>query len=264
MKGSELARNQVTGDLDPFKMINKHTPEEKKSEIPSKQFFEEGDNVVRRSGFDEGMLRLNLQMNEQKVFIDQDSTDFEQSHIKKAKSVGGPGDITPEFDPNVVDTDNLEFGDDDEVPSNNGVAKPYEEEIEEEKNEADEQFEVIENDFSKVIKNKKLLKPDVKVMHDLYIDDKNEDEIFSKDVNVLDLVNTSYMEGKLRLTRYKLVFQPYKKRKHEIRSKVDFKKQSQDDEFTLMRLEKHRAQYFSIPVHMIYSVKEVSDKQYPE
>ena len=260
MKGSELARNQVSGDFDPLKLINMHSQEEKKSEKLAKQLLEEGDNVVRRSGFDEGMLRLNLQLNEHKVFIDQDMADFE---LRKAKSVG-LGDATPEFDPNVVDTENVECGDDDEVLESNGVAKPYEEEIEEEKNGADDQFEVIENDFQKVLKNKKLLKPDIKVMHDLYVDDKNEDEIFTKDVNVLDLVNTSYMEGKLKLTRYKLVFQPYKKRKHEIRSKVDFKKQSHEDEFTLMRLEKHRAQYFSIPVHMIYSVKEVVDKQYPE
>jgi len=41
-------------------------------------------------------------------------------------------------------------------------------------------------------------------------------KFFSKNVSLLDMVNTTYIEGKFRLTRYRVVFNPYKRVKEQI------------------------------------------------
>lgn len=102
------------------------------------------------------------------------------------------------------------------------------------------------------------------MLRDLYKDEKAEDEIFVKEVNVLDIVNTSYMDGKLRLTRYKLVFMPYERQKTQKKSKSDPSRSIIEDKFVPMKLSKHKELYYNIPVHMLLSVKEYSDKKFPE
>jgi hypothetical protein len=98
------------------------------------------------------------------------------------------------------------------------------------------------------------------VLNELYETDPNEDEIFSKEVQMLDLVNTSYLEGRLELTRYKLIFKPYKKTKIQVASLVDPHRYIIQDKYTWLEQSKLRKNYYSIPIHMIYSVKEQVDK----
>jgi len=98
------------------------------------------------------------------------------------------------------------------------------------------------------------------VLDSFYITDHNEDEIFCKDVNLLDMVNTIYMEGKLFLTQYRIVFHPYKRIREQVPTKDNPKKCAFKEKFVMMNLSKRRAQYFNIPIHMIYSLKQQIDK----
>jgi hypothetical protein len=199
---------------------------------------------------------MNLQMHSEKAFVDQSDIDFDEALRNKSKSEDAAPQI-PTFDPNEEDEDNIEVEEAEDVDSEEEIKNIDDEE--EAKQEADEEYEVIESDFEKQLKNRKIIHHPVSTLNELYVDDPNEDEIFSKDVNVLDMVNTTYLNGRLRLTRYKLVFQPV--------VKVNVNKpgsQSKETKYELMRLPKYRANYFKIPVHMIYSVKEVSDKKNPQ
>jgi hypothetical protein len=98
------------------------------------------------------------------------------------------------------------------------------------------------------------------VLNELYETDPNEDEIFCKEVQMLDLVNTSYLEGRLELTRYKLIFKPYKKTKTQVPSLKDPHRYIIQEKYTWLEQSKLRKNYYSIPIHMIYSVKEQMDK----
>lgn len=102
------------------------------------------------------------------------------------------------------------------------------------------------------------------MLNELYETDPSEDEIFAKDVQMLDLINTAYLEGKLILTRYKLIFRPYHKTKVQVPSVHDPSRYVIQDKYSWLEQNKHRKNYYSIPVHMIYSVKEQVDKKNPE
>ena len=265
MKGSELTRSKIQDDLDPFKEINKPLtidPPMSKSESAKidQHFLEEGNNIIRKSGFEEGMLRANLELQEDKLYIDQSDIDTGMNSKKRSKS-SNPERPSQEFDPNVDEDCNAAFIDGVKV---SGEENGYAEADEEEKEDLEDNFEVIETSFQKQTNKKRHLRKEIRVFEDLQKDDPNEDEIFSKDVNVLDMINTTYLEGKLRLTRYKLVFHPYKRTKVQVPLKHNPEKTTFEDKFTIMRLPRHKAMYFSIPVHMIYSVKDQIDKKNPE
>lgn len=108
MKGNELARSKITDDTDPFKLINTQTNENSKSDDDKedaekghkKKFMEEGSEIIRRSGFDEGMLRANFQLQDEKIFVDQSVEDRLDSKIKKAKSAE-PSDNTDKVNINL-------------------------------------------------------------------------------------------------------------------------------------------------------------------
>jgi hypothetical protein len=79
MKGSELTRSQINRDLDPLKLINQNPePEELQDQGDNEElkedFFNEGNDVIRNSGFAEGMLRMNLQLDEKLRYIGMNST----------------------------------------------------------------------------------------------------------------------------------------------------------------------------------------------
>ena len=80
---------------------------------------------------------------------------------------------------------------------------------------------------------------------------------------MLDIVNTTFIEGKLKLTRYKLVFIPYERVRVHSHENGSSKKKN-DYEYVAKKLEPHRVRYFNIPLHMIYSVKDQWDKKHPE
>lgn len=260
MKGSELERNQVSQELDPFKMINQHPPEDSKSEGRVEQYFEEENNVARMSGYDEAILRMNLQLNENKAFVDQSHLQPAPSLKHKAKSEASREDID-QFDPNVEDPDNPAFG---EEEVNGGVEMPDSDEEVKQIPIDDEEFEVIENDFIKQLKHKKPTMPQVKVFEELHSIEPNDVEIISVDVDLLDLVNVKYLKVNLSLSTYKIEFKPYNTRESEIKARVDFKAATTEDQYNYMKLEKYKAQYYSIPIHLIYSVKEYADKKNPD
>lgn len=176
---------------------------------------------------------------------------------------------------NFAESDNSAAAfEDTSVLDQSKIAKPDEIDEEEVKYEAEYDYEVIESDFQKALEKRRLRKDEVRVYKELYCfsdiddtkhpnyiytDDQNEDEIFCKDVHMLDIVNTTFIEGKLRLTRYKLVFIPYERVRVESPGDTSARRRN-DYEYVAKKLEPHKVRYFMIPLHMISSVKDQCDK----
>ena len=253
-KGTQLTRSQISDDQDPFKMMEKQKKEEEEKSAKD-LLLKDGDNVVRMSGFNEGILRTNLQNQEKQVVFDEQTDGIITTKPQAPKSSN-----EPEFDPNDQ-TDNVVCGDGN-AESDTSLTKS--DQIEEVKISPDTEFEVIENELDKQLRLHKMKrKQEVRAIPELYVDDINEDEIFTKDVVLLDMINTAYLDGRLCLTRYKLVFTPLRREKVEAVNKDNPKQKMYADRLTVMKLPYHRERYFKIPIHMIYSIKEVSDKKDP-
>lgn len=90
--------------------------------------------------------------------------------------------------------------------------------------------------------------------------DPQEEEIFTRDVNLLDMTNNSIMEGRLILTRYRLVFQPYERIKEQVPLPSNPARSTFTEKFVMKKLPKYRAQFFNVPIHLILSVKTQLDK----
>ena len=68
MKGNELERNQIHEELNPFKAKNQKSGSEEEK-VQDNLYV--GNNDIKNSGFEEGELRMNLDLNENKVLIDE-------------------------------------------------------------------------------------------------------------------------------------------------------------------------------------------------
>lgn len=146
MKGSELARNQVHEELDPFKMINK-TPELSKEEEElqkevSKEDLKRESEAIKKSGFEESMVRMNLQLSKEDQYIDRSVA---PSAARKINSTATNGATKGTDASNKLNGENT--GDEKTLTSEEAqnTTKIDEDDDEEEKIGIEDQFEVIKS-----------------------------------------------------------------------------------------------------------------------
>lgn len=273
MKGNELARNKISSDIDPLSMTKIQTNLLEASDDKGEK-TEDQTEAEKGINNGENMLLLNLQSQEQNSPWSLSLSSTSEIKLPKSHSLilrPDPKDL----DFNYIESENPTAAfEENSFLDQSKFAKPDEIDEEEAKYETDYDFEVVESDFQKALELRRQRKDEVKVYKELYCisnsndpkhpnfiytDDQNEDEIFSKDVHMLDIVNTTFIEGKLKLTRFKLVFIPYERVKISPAEDGSTKRKN-DYEYVAKKLEPHKVRYFMIPLQMISSIKDQCDK----